>query len=191
MGQAEAANLLVGGLAIFAQMLRGLQAGVTMRLQEIEEVVALDKIQLARLPGLGRDLIGRAGNRGVHAQNFSRLRNLQDEGLAFCGSGRKLDAAFAQHVDSARRLAFHKKHRARGIRSCVLDVIKSFERGFGERAEEAVRTQLADYTILNQLKAVRRSQRVPSGSTSYAITFADISKQDFPQLESLPDIPLW
>ena len=49
MGQSQAANLLIGGLAIFAEMLRGLQTGVAMLLQKVEEVIALDEIQLAGL----------------------------------------------------------------------------------------------------------------------------------------------
>src|SRR5271166_6860800 len=102
MRQAEAADLLVCSLAILAEMLRGLQASIAVFLEEAQEVVALDEIQLAGLASLGRDLVGRARNRSVHAQNFSRLRDLQDESFAFCRSGGELHPAFAQHVNSAR-----------------------------------------------------------------------------------------
>jgi hypothetical protein len=39
-------------------MLGGLQAGITMRLQKAQEIVALNEIQLARLSGLGSSLMG-------------------------------------------------------------------------------------------------------------------------------------
>jgi hypothetical protein len=34
-------------------------------------------------------------------------------------------------------------------------VIESFKRCFGQRAEEAIATQFADYTVLDELEAVR------------------------------------
>jgi len=80
------------------------------------------------------------------------LRNFQDESLAFGGSSGELHPAFAQHVDSARRLTFHKQHRTRGIGRGIFDPVERFQRGLGQRAKETVATEFADYTIFNQLK---------------------------------------
>lgn len=47
MGKPEAAYLLIGALAILTQVLRGLQAGVAVVLQELQKIVALYEVGLA------------------------------------------------------------------------------------------------------------------------------------------------
>src|SRR3974390_1357332 len=41
------------------------------------------------------------------------------------------------------------------VRSCVLDLVECFKGTLGQRTEETVAAQLADYAIFHQFKAVR------------------------------------
>jgi hypothetical protein len=85
----QTADLPIGALAIFAEVLGRLQAGIPVGLEELQEVLALNKVKLAGLSGLGGDLVGSAGHGSVHAQNLAGLRDFKDEGFSFCRSGGK------------------------------------------------------------------------------------------------------
>jgi hypothetical protein len=58
--QSKTADLLIRGLAISAQVLRRLQAGISVSLQELQEILTLDEVELARLPGFCGDLVRRS-----------------------------------------------------------------------------------------------------------------------------------
>ncbi len=60
MGKPEAAYLLIGALAIFTQVLRGLQAGIAVVLQKLQKIVALYEVELAGLSGFSSDFVRRA-----------------------------------------------------------------------------------------------------------------------------------
>ena len=52
--QSKRTNHLICILAVFAQVVRGIETGVGMSLQKFQEIVSLDEIQLAGLQSLGR-----------------------------------------------------------------------------------------------------------------------------------------
>ena len=79
--QAERANLLVGRLTVAAEVLRRLQAGIAMLLQEAQEIVALDEVQLTGLAGFGRNFVRGSGDGSMQAEQFSGLRDLEDQRL--------------------------------------------------------------------------------------------------------------
>src|SRR5450631_167958 len=127
MRKPEGADLLVSRLAIFAQMLSGLQTGIAMLLQEAQEIFALDEVQLAGLAGLGGNLVGRSGDSSVQPEYLTRLRNLKNQRLAVTGGGGHLHPPFAQHVNSAGHLSFHEKDGTLWIGGGVLDFVERFE----------------------------------------------------------------
>src|SRR5215472_3930202 len=136
-------------------MLGGFQAGVAVGLQELQKIVALDEVNLARLTGFCSDFVRSTRDRCMHPQDFARLRNLQDQGLPFRRSGGKFYTTLTQHVYAAGRLPLHKEYCSRRIRRCVLDSVKHFENTLGKGAEKAVTAQLTDYAIVHQFKSVR------------------------------------
>jgi hypothetical protein len=60
MGKPKAAYLLIGALAIFTQVLRGLQAGIAVVLQKLQKIVALYEVELAGLSGFSSGFARRA-----------------------------------------------------------------------------------------------------------------------------------
>jgi hypothetical protein len=136
--KSERTNLLVCRLAVFAQVLSGLQTGIAVFLQEAEEVLALNEVQLAGLSSLGGYLVRRSRDSRVQSKYFARLSNLQNQSLAITGGGGHLHAAFAEHVDAARHLAFHKENRALWVGGGVLNLVERLQRGTGQSAEERV-----------------------------------------------------
>src|SRR5712692_6877835 len=77
--EAERADHLIGVLAVLAEMLGGVQAGVPVIVQETQEIVALDEIQLAGLQGFGGELVRLSRHGSVQSQHLARLRYAQDE----------------------------------------------------------------------------------------------------------------
>src|SRR5690348_3723405 len=65
MRQPKRANHVIGMLAIMAEMLSGMEAGITVLLEKLKKVISLDEIQLARLRGLDRHFIRLTHHRGV------------------------------------------------------------------------------------------------------------------------------
>src|ERR1700674_4194229 len=63
-------------------MLNSMESGVSVVFEKAQHVVAPDVIQLAGLHGLDRQLVPSAGNHRVQAQNFTRLRDSDHQGLA-------------------------------------------------------------------------------------------------------------
>jgi hypothetical protein len=150
MRESKGANLLVCGLAVAAQMLGSLEAGISMNLQKTEKIVALDEIQLAWLSGFRRDFVRSSGDGSVQTENFARLCDFENQGLAVGGGGGELDAAFAEHIDAARGLALDKQNRACGISGRKFYFFESFEGRFGKSAEKTIVSQLANEAIFNE-----------------------------------------
>ena len=71
-------------------MLSSTESGVSVVFEKAQHVVAPDVIQLAGLHGLDRQLVPSAGNHRVQAQNFTRLRDSDNQGLALARGGREL-----------------------------------------------------------------------------------------------------
>src|SRR5208283_463331 len=165
--ETERADHFVCGLAILAQVVRGVQAGIGVILQELQEIVALDEIELAWLERFGREFVGLAGNRAMQTENLTGLGNAQDQRLAIARSRGQLYAAGADDINAARRLALHEQYRPLGIRAGVLDLLQVFKGGLGKIAEEAGLTQLADQTIFCDLKPVGRTHADPFASSAY------------------------
>src|ERR1700738_5329660 len=92
-------------------MLNSMERDVSVIFRKAQHVVAPDVIQLAGLHGLDRQLVTAAGNHRVQAQNFTRLRDSDNQGLALARGGRELGASLAENKNSARTLSFDKNHR--------------------------------------------------------------------------------
>jgi hypothetical protein len=79
-----------------------------------------------------RQLVPSAGNHRVQAQNFTRLRDSDHQGLALTRGGRELGASLAEDKNAARTLSFDRNHRMfrenRGMFYLVERSMDSWER---------------------------------------------------------------
>src|SRR5216684_498771 len=81
--QSERADLALGGVVFLAELLRGVQAGIRMRVEETQKVVAADKVQLRRLDGLGGELVGTAQDGAAGAEDLAGSGHANDERAPF------------------------------------------------------------------------------------------------------------
>src|SRR6185369_1553318 len=99
--QTEGTDLALRGVILLTELLRGVHACFEMGVEEFQEIVALDEIQLRRLDGLGRDFVWPPEDRGAGAEDFARLRDLDDQRLAFRRGGGQLRPSAAQNEDAS------------------------------------------------------------------------------------------
>jgi hypothetical protein len=126
-----------------------------MLLQESHEIFSLDEIELARLQGFGGQFVWLAGHGGVQAQNFTALRDPQNEASALARSSREFHPSAANDINAARGLAFHEQHRTLRVPAGILYALEFLERLPGEVTKEAGVAKLADKAVFRELKAVR------------------------------------
>ena len=98
MREAEGAYFVAGYIVFLAELLGNFEAGFAVLLEEAEEIVALDEIDLAGIDGFGGQFIGLAGDGGAQAENFARLGDLENEGLAVAGA----DGKFTRPLQSTK-----------------------------------------------------------------------------------------
>ena len=122
--QTERTDLMAGDIVFFAELLRYLETGVAVVLEEVEKVLAFDEIDLAGIDGFGGQLVGLAGNGGTEAKDFAGFGNFENESLTVTGTNGKFDAAFAKNKDAAGGLAFDEQDGAFGVGSGILDGLK-------------------------------------------------------------------
>src|SRR5260221_3808509 len=115
-----------------------MHAGVGMAVEELEEILTLDEIQLRRLDGLGRHFIGLAENRGTGTENFTRLRDLDDQRLSFRRRGGELRPAAAENEYTARVLSLDEEQRSLRIDAGELHRVHRRDRVVRHVAEEAL-----------------------------------------------------
>src|SRR5215831_2664268 len=109
MRQPQRPDHFVCALAILAEMLGCIQAGISVMLQETKEVVAPDEVQLAGLESFGRKFIRLAGNGRMQAQHFTGLRDAQDQRLPVPRGRRQLHTSDADYIQSPRRLTLYEQ----------------------------------------------------------------------------------
>src|SRR5579862_8179934 len=136
MGQTQRADHLICILAVLAEMLRRIQASISMVLQKAQEVVALDEIQLAWLQRFCGQFVRLARYSCMQAQHFTRLRNPQNERFSIPRGRGKLHAPRANNVSSAGGLSFQKQNRTLRISAGILDFFQIIEGAFWKFAEE-------------------------------------------------------
>ena len=84
------------GIVVFlAELLGHLEARVGIVLQESQKLFTFHKIDLARVDGLGRQLVRLARNCCAQAEHLTRFGNLQDQRLAVSGTDGKFDPSLA------------------------------------------------------------------------------------------------
>src|ERR1035438_8471999 len=167
MRQAQGTDHVISGLAAFAQVVRSIKAGIGMGLQELQKIVALDEIELAGLQSLRRQFIRFAGNRPVEAEHFTGLSYAQDQRLPIPRRSGQLHTPHAQDVDAARRLPLHEQDRSLREGARIFDLLQMLQRRLRKVAEEAGLAQLADETVLGDLKPVRRIHSTPRTFSGY------------------------
>ena len=130
-------------MIFLAQLLRGVQTSLGVRVEETEEVFAADEVQLRRLDRLGGELVGTAEDRAAHAEYFAGLGDFDDEDAALARGGRQLHAAAADHEHTAGRFPFDEEHGSLRIHARELHGIHSLERRLRHVAEHVVLTNRA------------------------------------------------
>ena len=83
-----------------------------------------------------RPLVPSAGNHRVQAQNFTRLRDSDHQGLALARCGRELGASLAENKNSARTLSFDKNYRMFRENRGMFYLVERFDGLPGEIAEK-------------------------------------------------------
>src|ERR1700730_9883076 len=117
-------------------MLNSMERDVRMIFAKAQHVIAPDLIQLAGLHGLDRQLVPSAGNHRVQAQNFTRLRDSDHQGLALARGGRELGTSLAENKNSARTLSFDKNHRMFRENRGMFYLVERVDGLLGEIAEK-------------------------------------------------------
>jgi hypothetical protein len=83
--------------------------------EQLQEIVAPDEGDLARMKCFRRHLIRSIGENGHQAENFSRLGDPQDQRLSRARTNGELHLSGAKHEHAARILLFKVEHRAARI----------------------------------------------------------------------------
>ena len=86
--------------------------------------------------GLDRQLVPSAGNHRVQAQNSTRLRDSDHQGLALARGGRELGASLAENKNSAPTLSFDKNHRMFSENRGMFYLVERVDGLLGEIAEK-------------------------------------------------------
>src|ERR1700674_2432932 len=141
-------------------MLSSMESGVNVVFEKAQHVVAPDVIQRAALHGLDRQLVPSAGNHRVQAQNFTRLRDSDHQGLSL-----------AENKNSARTLSFDKNHRMFRENRGMFYLVERFDGLLGEIAETTAGTQMAIQTAFNAVQSGHTHWR---SSISHKNTFAPV-----------------
>src|SRR5437879_2813298 len=76
--QPKRTDHFISTLAVFAQMLRGVKAGIGMALQEFQKIIPLYEIQLAGLQSFRSQLVRFARDGTVKPEYFTRLCDSED-----------------------------------------------------------------------------------------------------------------
>src|SRR5258708_2484147 len=108
-------------MVVVAQGFGDAQASFAIPGQEFQKVFPLDKICLAGIERFSSDLVRLPRYRRAEPQNLAGLRYLRYQSLAVARAGRKLGPPGADYENTARGLAFDKKHRSLRIGSRVFD----------------------------------------------------------------------
>jgi hypothetical protein len=111
-------------------MIRRLHARIAMFAEKLKEIIPLDEVQLAGLPGFGRDLVRGSGDGGMEPEHFARLSDLEDQSLPIARRRGKFHTAFAKHVDAAWRLSFDEQNSPGRIGGGEFDFFEAFQRSF-------------------------------------------------------------
>src|SRR5258708_13530310 len=136
-------------------MLSGMESGVSVIFEKAQHVFPPDKIELAGLHGFDRQLVPSAGDNRVQTQNFTGLRDADNQSLAIARGGRKLGAPLAENKNSARALSLGKNHRVFRKNRGMFYLVERFDRLRGEVAKETARAQIAVETAFNAVQAAR------------------------------------
>jgi len=102
-----------------------MESGVNVVFEKAQHVVAPDVIQRAALHGLDRQFVPSACNHRVQAQNFTRLRDSDHQGLAL-----------ARNKNSAPTLSFDKNHRMFRENRGMFYLVERVDGLLGEIAEK-------------------------------------------------------
>src|SRR5258708_18065313 len=113
-------------------MLSGMESGVSVIFEKAQSVSQSDKIELAGLNGFDRQLVPSAGDNRVQTQNFTGLRDADNQSLAIARGGRKLGAPLAENKNSARALSLGKNHRVFRKNRGMFYLVERFDRLRGE-----------------------------------------------------------
>src|SRR5450432_499807 len=105
MRKSQRSYLPACAVVFLAQLLSHAQASVGVLSQKAQKVFALHEVYLARIDSLRRQFIRLSAHRSTETQDFSRLCDLQNQGLTVGRANGELDSAFAQHKNAARGLA--------------------------------------------------------------------------------------
>jgi hypothetical protein len=81
-------------------MLNGMERGVSVPTEEVKQVFAPHKVQLAGLHGFNRQLVPPAGNHRVQSQNFPGFRDTHNQRLALARGSRKLNPSLTEDENS-------------------------------------------------------------------------------------------
>jgi len=148
--------VLVRLLALAAQMDGRLHAGLSMFRQKLQKVVSFYKVQLARLAGFRSRRVRNSRNSCVQPQHLARLRDLENESLAFARSGRQLHSTLAQNLNAAAWLTFVEPSCTSRKYQRELYLLKRFHVRLRQTTEKAFGTKFAGEAVFYQLHPVRR-----------------------------------
>src|SRR5258708_26944465 len=109
-------------------MQSGMESGVSVIFEKAQHVFPPDKIELAGLHGFDRQLVPSAGDNRVQAQNFTGLREADDQSLAIARCGRKLRAPLTENKNSSRSFSLGKNHRVFRKNRAMFYLIDRFAR---------------------------------------------------------------
>ena len=152
MRQASDRTLRQALLYSFAELLGYLEAGIGVVLENRKN--SRLTVYLA-IDGFGGQLVGLPRDRGAEAENFTGLRDFQDECLAVGGADRKFHASFAQDENAAGSLAFNEQHRTLRVGGRILDSLEGLEGRCRQVAEDAVRPHFAGQAAFDDVEPVR------------------------------------
>src|SRR5271165_6044435 len=150
----QGTDFMAGGVVLRAQLLCDPQAGVTVFLEEAEEIIAFHEVDLAWVHGFRPELVGLTAHRGAQAQNFSRFGDLQDQSFAVSRAHGQLHTTLAENKNPSWRLALNKEDRALGIRRRVLDGLERLQRSGWKITKDMVCPHLARQAAFDDVQTV-------------------------------------
>jgi len=99
-----------------------------MLLEEQKEIFPANKVQLAGLHRLNCHLIGLARHHRIQPENYSGVRDPQDQSFSVAGSGADFRLTLAKQEYAARSLSFNEYDDAARKNRRMLDLVKSVSR---------------------------------------------------------------
>ena len=135
-----------------------------MAAEEVNELLLAHGLHLARLDGLGGDLVLHIGQHSAQAHHVARTGNLQNHRFAVARGGRDLHLPEADDEHVARLIALGKQLGAAGMAHHNANLIVVGECIRSEIAEHAQMAMLAIQTIFRRVMGLNGGHTITVGN---------------------------